>query len=1201
MRCLRRISLGALLACALGRSAFADEATICLASGQLELGRLGPDAQAGTVQFQIEESAGARIEITSGLPDLITSVEGPAGQILNESTIRSFGGEFTAYSSGSQPGLLVMPGLTQGAHQVFTFPSLGPGAHTVRFAAPSAPAGNEPIIVELTVDGAVAATLFTLVPTLPTGSSAILTAAVFEDAAPILTASVVVTVQPPTGAASTLTLTDDGVAADSQAGDGLYSGLFPVVQVGEHSAVAKIEGINSHGTSFVRTAATRLLGVTRGAQLTGSVSDHGVDDNANTLFDRVVLSQGVEVAVPGTYRLNVILATAGGKTLVGQGMAILPFGTGSITCDIGAEDFLAAGEDGPYTVTTVEVLFDGVSGVEPNDRISEGTQATHPYLLAEFEQPVVRLTGVNSDTAIDADGDGDYDVMEARVGLAVRVPGMYQYLARLDDPCGRKLESIAGQQEFPSGTNPEALVLQYDGHLIGARGISGAFAIVELSISGPGGALTVDKVAETSDRAAQQFDGYQPAPDCDADGTPDICALASGSAQDCNRNDRPDACDIASGAAGDCNENGIPDECEATGTFPPWSVPRDACRDAEPVCPGLTYVGSTVSATGDGATSCNGGVVGPDVWYQYRPVVSGDLTVSLCESHFNTVVSIHTACPGGPVNEQACDDDGCGGQSLVTTPVTAGTLYYIRVAGFGFRQGDFAMKLTGPACSPEDCNGNGQVDVCDLVAGTSHDCNDNRSPDECDLASGTSRDCDANGIPDECQIASEAGADCNGNGTLDTCDLASGTSHDCNANQRPDECDLATGASHDCNLNSLPDECDVVAGTSADCDRNGVPDECEVDSMADCNENGVSDACDIAFGVSPDCNQNASPDECEIPTGASRDCNLNDHLDECDVASGASPDCDHNGIPDECQGGVPAPSATAQDSCTLAQPTCPGVVYTGSTLTATTDGSSNCGSSDASPDVWYRYVPAASGTLTASLCGSTFDTVLSIHAGCPGSTENEFDCVDDACYYQSIVTIPVTAGTPYLIRVTGFFEDAGEFTLYLTGPGCTPGDCNANGTLDSCDLALGASRDCNHNAVPDECDIGRGGSSDCDGNGVPDECLGPPVLRAEPVAGGAVRLDWSALPAATRYDVVRGSLHALAVTSGDFTSATLACIGGGVTVTSLENGDSPINGDGFWYLVRGGNCAFAGTYDAGDAAQAGSRDAEIAAAAAACP
>ena len=126
MRCLRRISLGALLACALGRSAFADEATICLASGQLELGRLGPDAQAGTVQFQIEESAGARIEITSGLPDLITSVEGPAGQILNESTIRSFGGEFTAYSSGSQPGLLVLPGLTQGAHQVFTFHPLDP-------------------------------------------------------------------------------------------------------------------------------------------------------------------------------------------------------------------------------------------------------------------------------------------------------------------------------------------------------------------------------------------------------------------------------------------------------------------------------------------------------------------------------------------------------------------------------------------------------------------------------------------------------------------------------------------------------------------------------------------------------------------------------------------------------------------------------------------------------------------------------------------------------------------------------------------------------------------------------------------------------------------------------------------------------------------------------------------------------------------
>lgn len=49
-------------------------------------------------------------------------------------------------------------------------------------------------------------------------------------------------------------------------------------------------------------------------------------------------------------------------------------------------------------------------------------------------------------------------------------------------------------------------------------------------------------------------------------------------------------------------------------------------------------------------------------------------------------------------------------------------------------------------------------------------------------------------------------------------------------------------------------------------------------------------------------------------------------------------------------------------------------------------------------------------------------------------------------------------------------------------------DCNMNGTLDACDISLGASLDCQANGVPDECDIALGLCVDCDSNGVPDEC-----------------------------------------------------------------------------------------------------------------
>ena len=50
--------------------------------------------------------------------------------------------------------------------------------------------------------------------------------------------------------------------------------------------------------------------------------------------------------------------------------------------------------------------------------------------------------------------------------------------------------------------------------------------------------------------------------DCDADGTGDVCAIASGLSQDCNANSIPDTCDLAGGTSSDCSGNGIIDECE---------------------------------------------------------------------------------------------------------------------------------------------------------------------------------------------------------------------------------------------------------------------------------------------------------------------------------------------------------------------------------------------------------------------------------------------------------------------------------------------------------------------------------------------------------------------------------------------------------------------------------------------------------------
>ncbi|RZW55539.1 MAG: T9SS type A sorting domain-containing protein, partial [Flavobacteriaceae bacterium] len=107
---------------------------------------------------------------------------------------------------------------------------------------------------------------------------------------------------------------------------------------------------------------------------------------------------------------------------------------------------------------------------------------------------------------------------------------------------------------------------------------------------------------------------------------------------------------------------------------------------------------------------------------------------------------------------------------------------------------------------------------------------------------------------------------------------------------------------------------------------------------------------------------------------------------------------------------------------------------TGSTAEATTDNQAFCGTSNTAPGVWYKFAGDGS-EVTASLCGSSYDTKISVYRGSCGSLVCEGGN-DDSCGLQSEVTFDTETNNDYYILVHGFGSSSGDYTLNLTCIDC---------------------------------------------------------------------------------------------------------------------------------------------------------------------
>ena len=125
----------------------------------------------------------------------------------------------------------------------------------------------------------------------------------------------------------------------------------------------------------------------------------------------------------------------------------------------------------------------------------------------------------------------------------------------------------------------------------------------------------------------------------------------------------------------------------------PLPSSKDDCENAKAIGDVKNLAFDTSDATFDGSGLC---MISPNIWYCYTATCSGDVTVSLAGSSYDTMLAVYEGCECYPTSNDMieCNDDaGSSYQSAVTFAATAGNQYLIEVGGYGSETGEGLISI----------------------------------------------------------------------------------------------------------------------------------------------------------------------------------------------------------------------------------------------------------------------------------------------------------------------------------------------------------------------------------------------------------------------------------------------------------------------------------------------------------------------------
>jgi len=426
-----------------------------------------------------------------------------------------------------------------------------------------------------------------------------------------------------------------------------------------------------------------------------------------------------------------------------------------------------------------------------------------------------------------------------------------------------------------------------------------------------------------------------------------------------------------------------------------------------------------------------------DTWYSFTAVCSGSATFTTCGT-FDTIASVHTACPSGAVSNQltptasSCNNDGgvgCTPGSSVTVAVVGGSTYLVRVATAGAQ--------TTAAGGGQPYTLTWSLPLVDTDSDGTADCLDGCPLDPLKIAPGI---CGC-GVSDV-DTDGDGTADCIDGCPADPLKIAPGICG-CGVSDVDTDGDGTADCIDGCPADPLKIAPGICGCGVSDVDTDG-------DGTADCLDGCPADPLKIAPGI---CGCGVS----DVDTDGDGTANCIDGCpaDPLKIAPGicgcgvSDVDSDGDGTAD-CLDGCPA------DPLKIA----PGICGCGvSDVDTDGDGSADC--IDGCPADPLKTAPGQCGCGVADVdtdgdsvanCIDNCDTIANL-----GQADLDGDAVGDAC----------------------------DNCVNVSNP--TQGDCNGDLIGDACEIFYGVP-DCNLNGIPDTCDIANATSADLNANNIPDEC-----------------------------------------------------------------------------------------------------------------